>query len=198
MKLWRGVVVPWTNRWLWIPFLITLVVLGLGGLEGYRRLNNNGWTIDLITGHQRNAQQFNKERTALTEAENEALRREVIRLRQNNPQGTTTNTNSSVVVVGGGTSVTVTSGSEPAVVQTGSDTVRISNGNYRCDCQREHFAHVTLMNGDYIGGCNAPSDQTFPPSAVREVTLMNGDYICPCEQNHGAGITLMNGSSNCQ
>ena len=185
MKLWRGVVVPWTNRWLWIPFLVVLAVLAMGGLEAYRRLNNNGWTIDLITGHQRNAQQINKERTALTESENEALRREVIRLRQNNPQGTTTNTNSSVVV-GGGTSV------------TGTDTVRISNGNYRCDCQREHFAHVTLMNGDYIGGCNAPSNEAFPPSAVREVTLMNGDYLCPCEQHHGAGITLMNGSSTCQ
>lgn len=198
--------VPHFNRWAWLCYAMAVLAVVLTLTEAYRRANKAGWTTDLISGHQRNMQQARKEETAQTRADNEALRRALVRANQRAEAAsaaaarqvvTTGNTNwNSVNVVGTGNLVTVHT--NQGRVQRGSQTVTIMNGDYHCDCAAEHWATVTIMNGDYIAGCNAEEPPVFPTSIVRDVTIMQGDYICPCERSHGGLITITNGDSRCQ
>jgi hypothetical protein len=80
----------------------------------------------------------------------------------------------------------------------GSDSICIINSNYPCDCAREHFADVVLINSNHVSGCNAPSSASFSPGKVRQVTIINGNYICSCEQHHGGSLTLVNSNSFCR
>lgn len=77
MKMWKDVVVPWANRYMWLGYLVALGIVALGGFDAYRRLNATGWTPELITGHQRNVALVRKEETAQVRAENERLREQV-------------------------------------------------------------------------------------------------------------------------